>query len=155
MAYVTCCVLVVTADGFILSPVATPPSFVALTTIMSSYSPIGAHLSPVAPSSLGGSEGGGGDGVCCKESQHDISSKHLATTNTAHKVVLLYCVHTHAINNISDITFKLAAIASHIMCYVHIRDYAHIRDYVHIRGYAHIRDYVHIRGYVQWEIEVT
>ena len=92
---------------------------------------------------------------CCKESQHDISSKHLATTNTAHKVVLLYCVHTHAINNISDITSKLAAIASHIMCYVHIRDYAHIRDYVHIRGYAHIRDYVHIRGYVQWEIEVT
>ena len=63
MAYVTCCVLVVTADGFILSPVATPPSFAALTTIMSSYSPIGAHLSPVAPSSLGGSEGGGGDGV--------------------------------------------------------------------------------------------
>ena len=42
---------------------------VSLTTIKLSQPPIGAHLSPVAPSSLGGSGGGGGDGdVCCKES---------------------------------------------------------------------------------------
>ena len=36
IAYVGCCVLVATADGSIVSPEATPPSFTALTTTISS-----------------------------------------------------------------------------------------------------------------------